>query len=91
MERLDQDSAQDGRLNGGISATALNNYRVGAVVAVSDMELARDFYENRLGLTARGDDPDGGRTDECGEQTTLHVFPAPPDAGKSDATVAAGT
>ncbi len=38
---------------------SLSNYRVGAVVAVSDMELARDFYEKRLGLTAPGDDPDG--------------------------------
>ena len=27
------------------STMALNNYRVGAIVAVSDMELARDFYE----------------------------------------------
>ena len=39
----------------------LSNYRVGAVVAVSDMELARDFYEKKLGLTAPGGDPDGGR------------------------------
>ncbi len=26
---------------------ALSNYRVGAVVAVSDMKLARDFYEKK--------------------------------------------
>ena len=68
---------------------SLRNYRVGAVVAVSDMELARDFYEKKLGLTAPGDDPDGGRTYQCGGQTTLHVFPAP-DSGKSHVTVAAG-
>jgi catechol 2,3-dioxygenase-like lactoylglutathione lyase family enzyme len=67
---------------------ALSNYRVGAVVAVSDMKLARDFYEKKLGLTAQGDDPDGGRTYQCGEQTMLHIFPSPPDAGKSHATVA---
>lgn len=67
---------------------SLSNYRVGAVVAVSDMELARDFYEKKLGLTAPGDEPDGGRTYQCGEQTTLHIFPAPPDSGKSHATVA---
>ena len=54
---------------------ALSSYRVGAVVAVSDMKLARDFYEKKLGLTAQGDDPDGGRTYQCGEQTMLHIFP----------------
>ena len=43
MERPDQDFAQDGRLEGEDSTMALSNYRVGAVVAVSDMELARDF------------------------------------------------
>lgn len=67
----------------------LKNYRVGAVVAVSDMELARDFYEKRLGLTAQGDDPDGGRTYQCGGQTALHIFPSAADAAKSNATVAA--
>ena len=67
---------------------ALSNYRVGAVVAVSDMKLARDFYEKKLGLTAQGDDPDGGRTYQCGGQTMLHIFPSPPGAGKSHTTVA---
>lgn len=67
---------------------ALSSYRVGAVVAVSDMNLAKDFYEGKLGLTAHGDDPGGGRTYRCGEQTMLHVFPSPGDAGKSHATVA---
>ncbi len=66
---------------------ALGNYRVGAVIAVSDMNVARDFYEGRLGLSANGDDPDGGRT-YCSGQTTLHVFPSPGDAGTSRATVA---
>src|SRR5208283_3190480 len=66
----------------------LSNYRVGAVVAVSDMKLARDFYEKKLGLAAQGDDPDGGRTYQCGEQTMLHIFPSPPGAGKSHTTVA---
>ena len=44
---------------------SLNNYRVGAAVAVSDMDRAKEFYEGRLGLTAAGGDaPDGGRTYE---------------------------
>jgi catechol 2,3-dioxygenase-like lactoylglutathione lyase family enzyme len=68
----------------------LSNYRVGAAVAVSDMDRARDFYEGRLEFTAAGDDPDGGRTYECGEQTTLHVFPSP-SAAASGATVAGFT
>ena len=66
----------------------LERYRVSALVAVSDMERARDFYEGKLGLTARGDDPDGGRTYTCGEQTMLHVFPSAQGAGGSGATVA---
>jgi catechol 2,3-dioxygenase-like lactoylglutathione lyase family enzyme len=70
---------------------SLSDYRVGAAVAVSDMERAREFYERSLGLTAPGDDPDGGRTYECGAGTTLHVFPSPGGAGKSTATVAGWT
>jgi catechol 2,3-dioxygenase-like lactoylglutathione lyase family enzyme len=65
----------------------LSGYRVGAAVPVSDMGRARDFYEGRLGLTADGDDPDGGRTYRCGDQTTLHVFPSGGARG-SDATIA---
>ena len=68
---------------------SLNNYRVGAAVAVSDMDRAKEFYEGRLGLTAAGGDaPDGGRTYECGELTTLHVFPSTAGAPRSDATIA---
>jgi catechol 2,3-dioxygenase-like lactoylglutathione lyase family enzyme len=70
---------------------SLSNYGVGAAVAVSDMDRARDFYEGKLGFTASGDDPDGGRTYECGHHTTLHVFPSPGGAGGSGATVAGWT
>jgi catechol 2,3-dioxygenase-like lactoylglutathione lyase family enzyme len=70
---------------------SLSSYRVGAAIAVSDMNRAREFYEGKLGFTAAGDDPDGGRTYECGEQTTLHVFPSPTGAGASGATVAGWT
>ena len=68
----------------------LSSYRVGAAIAVSDMNRAREFYEGKLGLTAAGDDPDGGRTYECAEHTTLHVFPSP-GAAASGATVAGWT
>jgi len=66
---------------------SLEMYRVRALVAVSDMGRARCFYEGKLGLTARCDDPDGGRTYACGEQTMLHVFPSA-RAGASGATLA---
>ena len=70
---------------------SLSNYRVGAAIAVSDMNRARDFYEGKLGFAAAGDDPDGGRTYECAEGTTLHVFPSAAGAGASGATVAGWT
>lgn len=66
----------------------LNAYRVDPAVGVSDMESARDFYEGKLGLTADGDDPDGGRTYACGDQTSLHVFPSPGYVGGTGATIA---
>jgi len=66
----------------------LSSYKVGAVVAVSDMGRAREFYEGKLGLSARTDDPDGGRTYACGGDTSIHVFLSPGNAGKSTATVA---
>jgi catechol 2,3-dioxygenase-like lactoylglutathione lyase family enzyme len=69
----------------------LSTYRVGAAIAVSDMNRAQDFYENKLGLTAWGDDPDGGRSYLCAEQSTLHVFPSPGNSGGSGATVAGWT
>jgi catechol 2,3-dioxygenase-like lactoylglutathione lyase family enzyme len=56
----------------------LNDSRVGAAIAVSDMDRAVEFYEGKLGLRRTGgEDPDGGRTYECGGGTTLHVFPSP--------------
>ena len=70
---------------------SLSNYRVGAAIAVSDMNRARDFYEGKLRFAAAGDDADGGRTYECAERTTLHVFPSPAGAGASGATVAGWT
>jgi catechol 2,3-dioxygenase-like lactoylglutathione lyase family enzyme len=68
---------------------SLSSSRVGAVVAVSDMGRASEFYEGKLGLSALGDELDGGRTYQCGEKTAIHIFPSPSDAGTSEATVAA--
>ena len=55
----------------------LSDGKVGAAIAVSDIDRAIEFYEVKLGLSSSGDDPDGGRTYACGGGTTLHVFPSP--------------
>ena len=68
----------------------LSDSRVGAAIAVSDMDRAAEFYEGKLGLHSNGDDPDGGRTYPCGGGTTLHVFPSPLARG-SGATAAGWT
>jgi catechol 2,3-dioxygenase-like lactoylglutathione lyase family enzyme len=65
----------------------LSDARVGAAVAVSDMERAKEFYEGKLGLTEGRDVPDGGRTYTCGGGTEIHIFPSG-GAGKSESTVA---
>ena len=67
----------------------LSDLRVGAVVAVSDMERAKDFYENKLGLVGGQDQPDGGVRYPCGD-TELHVYPSQ-YAGGSGATIAGWT
>ena len=66
----------------------LSDGRVGAAIAVTDMDRAVDFYEGKLGLRSGGEDPDGGRTYPCGGGTTIHVFPSP-IARASGATAAA--
>ena len=66
----------------------LSDSPVGAVVAVSDMERAKAFYEGKLGLTGGQDQADGGCTYTCGTGTTLHVYPSPGNAGQSGATLA---
>jgi catechol 2,3-dioxygenase-like lactoylglutathione lyase family enzyme len=67
---------------------ALKDSPVGAIVAVSDMERAKQFYEGTLGLSDGEDQADGGRTYACGEGTIIHVYPSE-NAGTSGATVAA--
>ena len=67
---------------------SLSDSRVGATVAVSDMDRAKEFYEGKLGLSAGEDQADGGRTYTCGEGTQIHVYPSPDNAGASGATIA---
>jgi catechol 2,3-dioxygenase-like lactoylglutathione lyase family enzyme len=65
----------------------LSDYRVTAVVAVSDMEAAKEFYEGKLGLSGGTDEEDGGRTYQCGGGTEVHIYPSAANAGKSAATL----
>ena len=67
---------------------SLSRYPVGAGVAVSDMNRAREFYEGRLGLSGGKSSSDGGRTYPCANGTAIHVYPSPDNAGKSAATLA---
>ncbi len=66
----------------------LNDSPVGAVIAVSDMERAKAFYEGKLGLSGGEDQPDGGVRYSCGGGTQIHVYPSPENAGKATATLA---
>jgi len=66
----------------------LSDGKVGAAIAVSNIDQAVEFYEGKLGLRSSGaEEPDGGRTYECGGGTTLHIFPSPM-ASASGATAA---
>jgi catechol 2,3-dioxygenase-like lactoylglutathione lyase family enzyme len=67
----------------------LESCKVEAIVAVSDMGKAKDFYESTLGLPGGAEEPDGGITYECAGGTSIHVYPSPDNAGKSGATLAA--
>ena len=62
--------------------------KVEPTIAVSDTATAREFYEGMLGLTGAKDLPDGGIRYESGEGTSVHIYPSPRNAGKSEATIA---
>jgi catechol 2,3-dioxygenase-like lactoylglutathione lyase family enzyme len=63
----------------------LGNKDAGVTLAVSDVERARDFYENTLGLTAVQEDP-GGILYKSGNSVVL-VYPSE-YAGTNKATAA---
>jgi catechol 2,3-dioxygenase-like lactoylglutathione lyase family enzyme len=67
---------------------ALSDSRVMPAIAVSDMARAREFYEGKLGLTGGSERPDGGVRYPCGDNSSIHVYPSPANAGKSTATLA---
>ena len=68
----------------------LQDSKVGAAIAVEDMAKAKEFYEGKLGFTGGEEVGDGPASPtECGDGTTIHVYPSPENAGKSGATQAA--
>ena len=64
---------------------SMSSYEVGPVVAVSDLDRARSFYEEKLGLSPGDENEEGVRYD-CGKGTGLFVYRSPEHAGKSTAT-----
>jgi len=67
----------------------LNEYKVAAAIAVSNMKSAREFYEGKLGLSPATDhEPDDNRAYRCGEGSVIHVYSSPDHTGRSTATLA---
>jgi catechol 2,3-dioxygenase-like lactoylglutathione lyase family enzyme len=65
----------------------LSDSRVEALVAVADLDRARRFYEDQLGLTPDEEDEEAVRY-PCGGGTGIGVYRSPENAGKSPATLA---
>jgi catechol 2,3-dioxygenase-like lactoylglutathione lyase family enzyme len=65
----------------------LSDCRVQAVLAVSDLDRAKDFYGRQLGLVP-GDEEAQGVTYPCANGTAIFVYLSPENAGKSQATLA---
>ena len=53
----------------------LTNAPVITILPVIDLNRARDFYENKLGLTPKGAKPDGKFVYACGGGALLALFP----------------
>jgi catechol 2,3-dioxygenase-like lactoylglutathione lyase family enzyme len=69
---------------------SLSDHKVDPVMATADLDKARDFYENKLGLAVESDHTaDGGPvTYRAGEGSVVAVYFSPEHAGKSTATMA---
>ncbi len=65
----------------------LSDSRVEAAAAVSDLETAKRFYEQQLGLVPGEQDEQGVRY-PCGQGTGIFIYLSPDNAGKSPATLA---
>jgi catechol 2,3-dioxygenase-like lactoylglutathione lyase family enzyme len=65
----------------------LSSYRLNAMVAVTDMTRATEFYEGKLGLSAVRTDADGSKVYTSADHESLVVYPSPDHAGSSTATL----
>ena len=65
----------------------LSDCRVQALLAVTDLERAKRFYEEQLGLVP-GDEEEAGVRYPCAHGTGVFVYLSPENAGKSPATLA---
>jgi len=65
----------------------LSDCKVEALLAVSDIERAKRFYEHQLGLVP-GEGDDTGVRYPCVDGTAIFVYLSPDNAGKSPATLA---
>ena len=65
----------------------LSSYRLNAMVAVTDMTRASEFYEGKLGLSAVRTDADGSKVYTSADHESLVVYPSPDHAGSSTATL----
>jgi catechol 2,3-dioxygenase-like lactoylglutathione lyase family enzyme len=63
----------------------LNDHRVEAAIAVSDLQRARRFYEDQLGLLP-GETEDQGVRYPCAQGSGIFVYLSVENAGKSPAT-----
>ncbi len=59
---------------------------VGPVIAVTDLDRAREFYEDKLGLT--GEETPGGWLIRGDDGTVVYLLPDIPDAGSASWPVA---
>jgi catechol 2,3-dioxygenase-like lactoylglutathione lyase family enzyme len=66
----------------------LRDSSVEAAIAVSDLETARRFYEDRLGLVPGEVEEGEGVRYPCAKGTGVFVYRSPENAGKSPATLA---
>jgi catechol 2,3-dioxygenase-like lactoylglutathione lyase family enzyme len=65
----------------------LSDCDVTALLAVSDLDRAKRFYEHQLGLV-RGEEEEQGVRYPCAHGTEIFVYLSPENAGKSPATLA---
>jgi catechol 2,3-dioxygenase-like lactoylglutathione lyase family enzyme len=69
-----------------VSKVGLGNCFIEATIAVSDLAIAKQFYEGRLGLT--GEDEENAVRYTCGAGSRLFIYHSPENAGSGRGTSA---